>query len=87
MSAQELWARERYPHLFKPKGCPLRKTQPIGPMKGCEEACRHFEACVEITRKELIYDEWLREELERLDERVRARSKFSSSLMEDDENV
>lgn len=67
LHAREWEEAKRYPHLFKPKGCPLRRSKPKGPIKGCEEACQVFESCVELARREKAHDEWLVKELERLD--------------------
>ena len=67
MSAQELLEREMYPLWWKPKGCPIRNVEPEGPMKGCEDACRVFETCIELTRKERAFEEWRRKALDRLE--------------------
>jgi len=56
----------QYSHLFKPKGCPVRKTEPRGPLKGCEGTCLVFEACVELTRDEIAFEALKMKELERL---------------------
>ena len=51
----------------KPGGCLLRRTEPKGPFKLCEDTCWAFEACVELARREKAEAEWLVKELERLD--------------------
>lgn len=53
--------------LNKPKGCSLRRSEPRGPIKGCEDTCQAFEACVELTRQEKAEEELLVKQLERLD--------------------
>ena len=53
--------------MVKPGGCSLRRTEPRGPFKGCEETCLAFEACVELAREEKAHDELMVKERERLD--------------------
>jgi hypothetical protein len=38
------------PNKFK--GCNLRKTHPIGPLKMCQDYCHCFDDCVELSREE-----------------------------------
>lgn len=51
--------------ISKPSGCPLRRSKPKGPIKGCEETCRAFEACVEHCQNERTSEEWQIKEVER----------------------
>jgi len=37
----------------KPVSCSLRKTHPIGPIKGCQEDCSSFVKCVEVSKIEI----------------------------------
>ena len=67
MMVEDTAPGEKYPPWWKPSGCPLRRMNPKGPMKGCEKACQVFEPCVELTMRERDYDEWLVKALERLD--------------------
>lgn len=51
--------------INKPGSCPLRKTKPKGPIKGCEETCWAFKSCIEHTRNEREFEEWQTKEIER----------------------
>lgn len=39
--------------MVKAQSCSLRKTHPIGPIKGCKEDCNSFVPCVEVSKVEI----------------------------------
>ncbi|MBA7609862.1 hypothetical protein ES703_17057 [subsurface metagenome] len=72
LHAREWKEMYRLARINKPSGCPLRKPQ--GPLKGCEDTCHAFKACVELTKNERDFEaraekilEDMRKEFERLD--------------------
>ena len=42
----------------------MRRIEPKGPFKLCEDICWAFEVCVELSRREKAEEDWLVIELE-----------------------